>query len=878
MWLTKACFDIKWIRDFSHISSPINTARIKDVDVNSTSSLCIASPLVNFDGLSNLNANLPDNPRMPNLEDTGISDGAYDDEEFVARGDMNNLESFMLDELLQFKLQKVWTLVDLPYGKRAIGTKWVYRNKKDKRGIVVRKITGKKEDGIFISQDKYVDEILKKFGFSTVRIASIPMKTSKPLLKDIEAEDVYVHLYRLMIRSLMYLTASRPDIMFVVCACARYQVTPKVLHFHVVKRIFKYLKCQPKLGLWYPKDLPFDLKAYTESDYDGASLDRKSTTRGCQFLRSRLISWQCKKQTVVANSTTKAEYVAASNCCGQATAKAKMVNGERQLQALVDRKKVIITETSIRRDLYLEDAEAEQEEGEGSAMPTDPQHTPTTTHPSTSQPQKQKSKKSKKKNTEVPQLSGSPDDVADENVTQTFNDLLLSGEDRLQLTYVMDLCTKLSKRFIDLEHTKTTQAREITRLKLRVKKLEKKAGSRTHKLKRLYKFGATRRVESPKDEGLGDQEDASKQGRSIEDIDKDAEVTLVDETQERYDDLMFDTAVFDNEEVVTTTAKEVSTADQVTTAGSYYYWYQNSTLAALKSAKPKEKDVVQEPNVHVSTASTGVSTTATKKSKDKGKAIMIKPEVPLKKKEQVRLDEELARKLEAEELEAARLEREEDKKLEQANIALIESWDNVEDLETLWKLVKTKHGNTRPEEEYERVLWSDLKVMFERDIESEVWRNLKGYKVTVWKLFDSYGVHFVRFQNLHIFMLVEKRYPLTPATIQDMLNKKLQIDQWNEMSYQLLKLIIKQLKNPGSAFVSTVVLDVINFLDDQRRSLLQLQKKHNVEQHADEIRTRYHISPVSAAYSYKMALQIGGFNLPGAGVREPIEVPTKVLC
>ncbi|GJV72451.1 hypothetical protein Tco_1492446 [Tanacetum coccineum] len=80
------------------------------------------------------------------------------------------------------------------------------------------------------------------------------------------------------------------------------------------------------------------------------------------------------------------------------------------------------------------------------------------------------------------------------------------------------------------------------------------------------------------------------------------------------------------------------------------------------------------------------------------------------------------------------------------------------------------------------------------------------------------------------------------------------------------------------AFVSTVVLDVINFLDDQRRSLLQLQKKHNVEQHADEIRTRYHISPVSAAYSYKMALQIGGFNLPGAGVREPIEVPTKVLC
>ncbi|GKA21097.1 hypothetical protein Tco_0701086 [Tanacetum coccineum] len=121
-----------------------------------------------------------------------------------------------------------------------------------------------------------------------------------------------------------------------------------------------------------------------------------------------------------------------------------------------------------------------------------------------------------------------------------------------------------------------------------------------------------------------------------------------------------------------------------------------------------------------------------------------------------------------------------------------------EDLETLWKLVKAKHGNIRPEEAYERVLWGDLKVMFEPDVESEVWRNLQGYNVTVWKLFSSSGVHFVRFQNLHIFMLVEKKYPLTLATITKMLNKKLQTDHWNEMCYQLLKLITKQCKNPGS--------------------------------------------------------------------------------
>ncbi|GJS07771.1 hypothetical protein Tco_0364567 [Tanacetum coccineum] len=174
-----------------------------------------------------------------------------------------------------------------------------------------------RDDGIFISQDKYVTDILKKFDFVIIKTASTLIDTNKALLKDEEAEEVDVHLYRSMIGSLMCLTASRPNIMFVVCACARFQVTPKVSHLHAVKRIFRYLKGQPKLGLWYPRDSPFDLEAFSDSDYAGASLDRKSTTGGCQFLGKRLISWQCKKQIVVANSTTKAEYVAAANCYGQ---------------------------------------------------------------------------------------------------------------------------------------------------------------------------------------------------------------------------------------------------------------------------------------------------------------------------------------------------------------------------------------------------------------------------------------------------------------------------------------------------------------------------------------------------------------------------------
>nr|GFA82771.1 hypothetical protein [Tanacetum cinerariifolium] len=153
-----------------------------------------------------------------------------------------------------------------------------------------------KKDGIFLSQDKYVGDILKKFRYSDVRLANTPMDKENPWGKDGPGKDVELHLYRSMIGSLMYLTASRPIIMFAVCAFARQQVTPKVCHLHAVKRIFRYLK---------------------DSDYGGATQDRKSTTGGCQFLGRRLISWQCKKQTIVATSTTKAEYVVAASGYGQ---------------------------------------------------------------------------------------------------------------------------------------------------------------------------------------------------------------------------------------------------------------------------------------------------------------------------------------------------------------------------------------------------------------------------------------------------------------------------------------------------------------------------------------------------------------------------------
>ncbi|GKC27578.1 hypothetical protein Tco_1034872 [Tanacetum coccineum] len=403
--------------------------------------------------------------------------------------------------------------------------------------------------------------------------------------------------------------------------------------------------------------------------------------------------------------------------------------------------------TSIKSDLHLEDA------GGTDCLPTSTifeelarmRHSycfsidTITIQPSTSKPQKKQSRRKHKKTTAVPHPSDSTADVPNEESMPTHsNDLLLSGEDRLKLTDLIDMCTKLSERVLDLGHTKTAQAQEITNLKLRFKKLEKKAVLRTHKFKRLYKVGVTRRVEYSDDESLDAQKDASNQGRSIEDIDKDAKVSLVDETQGRSDDAeMFDTNALIGNEVFAENdmiekdqdviPKEVSTTAPSTTAVSPPVISEveitlAQTLAKLKSAKSKV--VIQEP-VQSTTITApltipkakgitfrdaGESTTRTPTSvssssiKDKGKAKMDEPEVPLKKKDQIALDEEMARNLEAqiqaELIEEERLAR---KKEKEANIVLIESWDNTqammeEDFELAQRLQEEEQGEITIEE------------------------------------------------------------------------------------------------------------------------------------------------------------------------------------
>ncbi|KAK8985024.1 hypothetical protein V6N11_082643 [Hibiscus sabdariffa] len=174
-----------------------------------------------------------------------------------------------------------------------------------------------RKDDTFINQAKYIKEKLKKFVLENVKPQATPMSSSSKLDKDEGGKCVDSKLYRSMIGSLLYLTASRPDIMFSVCLCARFQANRKESHLKAVKRIFRYLKDTPSLGLWYPRDSTFDLHAYSNADYGGCKIDRKSTSGTCQFLGNVLISWFSKKQNSVALSTTEAEYISAGSCCAQ---------------------------------------------------------------------------------------------------------------------------------------------------------------------------------------------------------------------------------------------------------------------------------------------------------------------------------------------------------------------------------------------------------------------------------------------------------------------------------------------------------------------------------------------------------------------------------
>jgi hypothetical protein len=167
------------------------------------------------------------------------------------------------------------------------------------------------KDDTFISQTKYTQDLLKRFGMKDAKPVKTPMGTDGHVDLNKGGKSVDQKAYRSMIGSLLYFCASRPDIMLSVCMCARYQSDRKECHLVVVKRILRYLVATPCFGIWYQKGSTFDLIGYSDSDYARCKVDRKSTSGTCQFLGRSLVSWSSKKQTSIALSTAEAEYVAA---------------------------------------------------------------------------------------------------------------------------------------------------------------------------------------------------------------------------------------------------------------------------------------------------------------------------------------------------------------------------------------------------------------------------------------------------------------------------------------------------------------------------------------------------------------------------------------
>jgi hypothetical protein len=180
-------------------------------------------------------------------------------------------------------------------------------------GFQVRQL----KDGTFLSQMKYTQDLLKRFGMKDAKPAKTPMGTDGHVDLNKGGKSVDQKAYRSMIGSLLYLCASRPDIMLSICMCARFQSDPRECHLVAVKRILRYLVATPYFGIWYPKGSTFDLIGYSDSDYAGCKVVRKSTSGTCQFLGRSLVSWSSKKQTFIALSTAEVEYVAAGQCCAQ---------------------------------------------------------------------------------------------------------------------------------------------------------------------------------------------------------------------------------------------------------------------------------------------------------------------------------------------------------------------------------------------------------------------------------------------------------------------------------------------------------------------------------------------------------------------------------
>nr|GEV06806.1 hypothetical protein [Tanacetum cinerariifolium] len=641
----------------------------------------------------------------------------------------------MQEELLQFKIQNVWTLVDCPKGVRPIGTKWVLKNKKDKRGIIIRNkarlvaqghtqeeridydevfalVARIKAIRLFLAYASFMGftvyqmDVKSAFLYGTIDeevSSNTPMDKENPWGKDGTRKDVDLYLYRSMIGSLMYLTASRPDIMFAVCACARHQLTPKECHLHVVKRIFIYLKGHPKLGLWYPKESPFDLVAYSDNDYGGATQDRKSTTGGCQFLGRRLISWQCKKQIIVATLTTAAEYVAAASGCGQVLwiqnqlldyglsmpceALSKEISSfilrlietteeGTKILATIDGKLRTVSESSIMRNLKLNN------EAGISSLPDAELFENLQLMGYNILP-------NQKFTFQKGQFSHEPAsplrDVSQGEAYPTVSSLDVE-QDTANIAKTSTLPHESTSRDPSLGEL------EITMLKARVKLLEDKEG------------------------GVADQlgDDAPIKGRRLD---------AGEEATERVSD--------DTEEMET-------------------------VLTSMDAATVLSSGAVEVPTSSGSIPTPGPPATGEETERFKRKGLRLE-QVSEKK---LKTSEEVPEEVKATE------EVPKDKVKEMMQLVPVEE-------ETL--------SIRPPTNDKEMRLWVELKRLYEPNDEDQLWTHTQNlmHAPVEWKLYDTCGVHHVTFKDKQIFMLMEKDYPLRKGLAIVMISYKLQVENYS---------------------------------------------------------------------------------------------------
>ncbi|GJU88210.1 putative ribonuclease H-like domain-containing protein [Tanacetum coccineum] len=1000
-----------------------------------TTSASRGPPLVSFDGSLPVDVHTyPDDPLMPNLEDTVEPQGtsifgrAYDDDDFYnspfddknmgAEADFNNMEpsivvnepknitraledeswvEAMQEELLQFKLLNVWTLVDLAAGKKAIGHRqeegidydevfahvarievirlflayasymnftvyqmdvksaflygtieeeiyapraWYetllnyllengFRSGSIDKTLFIKKIKNdillvqvyvddiifgstkkslstkfeqlmhkrlqmssmgeltfflglqveQRKDGIFLSQDKYVYDILKKFGFSSVKTASTPMETHKSLATSVAEPDVDVHLYR-------------------------FQVTPKTSHMHAVKRIFRYLKGQPSLGLWYPKDSPLDLIAYSDSDYASASIDRKTTTGGCQFLGCRLISRQCKKQTIVANSTTKAEYIAASNCCGQSTisviknpvAHSKTKHIEIRFHFIRDSyEKRLIEMVKIHTDYNVTDlltkafdvtrfqfliaSIAGSEEFHeivdflaGShiryALTTNP-----TIYVSLVE-QFWQTATVETINDGEPHITVTVDEhnfaITEASVRRHLQLADVDGgytprsvEGSIKLNELTNLCTKLVDRVTSLEteltKTKHVYGKTIIKLVKKVKHLEDKLKST--KVRRKARIVLSEEEEELVSETLQQQEltplkDQSVQDQSISSYKVDLSLLSAAKIL----------AEASTEKIKTYKKRRTSTDEEI--ARKLHEEEQANSMELqeqerlnLEAAKVLQRrldqrqesedidwsKIVEQVQERQSGSMIRYQTLkkkpATVAQANKNMKIYLKNIArymmfnfkgmtydqirPIFEKEYNKESFKKLRIVQASSSEPVQepstsepnepSEEDLNKMMEiipveefkpevlQTKYPIMD-WEihtegsRKEDLDTLWKLVKEKFSSAEPVEDMEKVLWIELKRLYEPDKDDILWK-LQRYMhdPLTWKLYESCGVHHVSSTRGHdIFMLIEKDYSLTTAVIGLMLSRSLQVEEYSEMARDLIRKIFREANKPRS--------------------------------------------------------------------------------